>query len=197
MKTMLGGWEDVQRLLVQERAERARGAAPPASVSLQRCVPVAPKERQSEASLARRFSLRATRVGGVSVPLPPQPAAERFAPRHATRPQALTRPVRQPATHAGAHGAARLAQLALADTCEIRDVDLLLLLQQQQQQRQQPVPPQPSPAPHDAAGLRRGGTRIEPALHIVPPPTRRRARSAPSILQRLVHRVRALLAWRH
>ncbi|MEO8181120.1 MAG: hypothetical protein ABI895_19965 [Deltaproteobacteria bacterium] len=191
MKTMLGGWEDVQRLLASERAARPGSAEPSPSVRLQRCVALAPKEGASQACSARRFSLRETRVGGVNVPLPPLPAAERFAPRRAaTRPQALTRPVQRPAAGGGADSAARLAQLALDETCELRDVDFLLLLQPR-------VPPQPAPAPYIAAGLRRGGTLIEPALRVVPPPTRRRALCAPSALQALLQKAKALLGWRH
>jgi hypothetical protein len=185
MKTMLGGWEDVQRLLA-ERALRAGSATPSASVSRQRCVAVAPKEDSGHAA-ARRFRLRETRVGGVSVPLLPLPAAQPLAPRHATRPQALTRPIRRPSGDGGAQGAARLAQLALDETCELRDVDFVFLTQQ-------PAPP--SPAPYSAARPRREGTSIEHALYVIPAPTRRRADRPPSFVQRVVQAlVRALLAW--
>jgi hypothetical protein len=182
MKTMLGGWEDVQRLQGLERAARASSPEPLGAVSLRRCVAVAPKDSSSAAATARRSSLRKTCLGGVSVPLPPWPAAERLAPRHATRQQAFTRPVLGAALD-GTPGAARSARLALDETCEIQDVDLVLLMAQ-------PVPPRPPAAAQRAGGLRRGGTLVEPALCIIAPPRRGWA----GLLPAFVHWVRALIS---
>lgn len=184
MKTMLGGWEDVQGSLAHERAARAGSAEPLASLHGQRCVVVSPKDCSSQASAARRFSLRKTRVGGVSVPLPPLPAAERLAPRPGTRQPAFTRPAPGPAL-AVSPGAPASARLALDETCEIRDVDLVLLMDR-------PGAPQPSVA-RVAAGLRRGGTLIDPELRVIPLPTAGQARYRPSLVRRFVHWLKARL----
>jgi hypothetical protein len=185
MKTMLGGWEDVQAFSTQERAARPGSAEPFASVNLQRCVPVTPKGGSSPASTGRRLSLRRTQLGGVSLPLPPPlPVPERLAPRHATRQQALTRPALR-AEIRRAHGTPSLARLALDETCEISDVDLVLLMDR-------PAPAQSPPVPHAAAGLRRGGTLVEPDLQVIPLPTRGLGR----LVQRIVHWAKARLSIR-
>jgi hypothetical protein len=167
MKTMLGGWEDVSRLLAQQ----AR----------------APQESRSQpARPIQRSGSCKTRVGGLSVPLPPLPAPERLTRTHAMRQRASTRPAFQAAS-ASAPRAAPVPRWALDDTCEIREEDLVLLMRQ-------PLPHQPSTVPHGRAGLRRGGTLLEPALHIIPVPTRGLAR--PSLVQRVVRWAKLLLARR-
>jgi hypothetical protein len=184
MKTMLGGWEDVSRLLAQEPAGSADSLA---SLGRQRCVAVVPKENRSPPARAvQRSSSCKTRLGGLSVPLPPIPALERLAPRHTTSQRAFTRPALRAAI-ARVPSAAPVPRWALDDTCEIRAEDLVLLLRQ-------PLPLQPSAVPPGAAGLRRDGTLLEPALQIIPAPTRELAR--PSLLQRVARWAKALLARR-
>lgn len=189
MKTMLGGWEDIQRVLAQGRAAQPVSAEPFVPVNVRHCVAVPPQDRSSPAATARRFSLRKTRVGGVSVPVPPLPAAPgRLPPRPAARPPAFTRQARR-AGSSSTPGGAPLSRWALDETCEIQDVDLVLLLER-------PVPPQPllsrpASVALGAAGLRRGGTLVEPALQIIPRPTQGLARFVPSLLRRIAHWAKA------
>jgi len=182
MKTMLGGWEDVQRMLTAERAGRAAATPASASVSVRRCVAVTPRDATRPAALWLSQGPRHTRLGGLDQPI--QAVAPRSAPprsRPAVRKQppplpAHLRPYGSPAV--SAHGSPPplpLDRLPLDATCEIGDLDLIVM----------PAPPAAQPA---VWGARRGGTALDPAT----------ARSSAGWLRRLRRwarrRLRALSA---